>query len=42
LEDGDLIYQIDFRRIYATILENWLDADAGQILNGSFENLKIV
>ncbi len=42
LEDGDLIYQIDFRRVYATILENWLDTDAGQILNGSFENLKIV
>jgi uncharacterized protein (DUF1501 family) len=42
LDNGDLIFQIDFRRIYATILENWLEADAGQILNGNFEKLKIV
>ena len=42
LDDGDLVFQIDFRRIYATILENWLDADARQILNGHFDSLNIV
>ena len=42
LDDGDLIYEIDFRRIYATILEDWLDSDASQILNGNFERLKLV
>lgn len=39
LTDGDLIYQIDFRQIYATILDNWLKADAGVILGGRFDKL---
>ena len=34
LDDGDLKYQTDFRSIYATILDRWLMADAGNILGG--------
>ena len=42
LDNGDLIYQIDFRRIYATILEDWLEANPASILTGQFEKLKFV
>jgi uncharacterized protein (DUF1501 family) len=36
LIDGDLIYDVDFRDVYATILNKWLDADAKKIIgNGS-------
>jgi len=40
--NGDLIYTVDFRSVYATILEDWLKADAKTILRGSFENLGFV
>ena len=42
LDNGDLVYQIDFRRIYATILEDWIEADAKQILSGDFEKLRLI
>lgn len=42
LDEGDLKYEIDFRNIYATLLDKWLDAPAGQILNGDFKNLQFV
>lgn len=32
LDDGDLRYEIDFRQVYATVLQNWLQADAASIL----------
>ena len=41
LDKGDLKYQIDFRRIYATILEDWLDASPGKILGSRFEKVLI-
>ena len=41
LDKGDLKYQIDFRRIYASILEDWLEASPANILGGSFEKLNI-
>lgn len=40
LNDGDLIYTEDFRKVYATILKNWLNADDGKILgkkNGYYD-----
>ncbi len=40
--NGDLKYDIDFRRIYASILNNWLDIDASLILKKSFSPLDIV
>ena len=39
LDNGDLIYQVDFRNVYATILNQWLDANAPAILGGKFETL---
>lgn len=42
LESGDLKYEIDFRRVYATILRNWLNADDRKIMGKEFELLNIV
>jgi uncharacterized protein (DUF1501 family) len=42
LDNGDLIYQVDFRNVYATILENWLEADAPAVLGKNFTKLNIL
>ncbi len=34
--DGNLIHTIDFRQVYATILDRWLGADSQQILGGTY------
>ncbi|MHC2991831.1 twin-arginine translocation pathway signal [Pontibacter sp. HJ8] len=39
LEQGDLRYCIDFRNVYATLLQNWLQADAGTILGAGAQVL---
>lgn len=38
-DNGDLIYTVDFRQVYATLLEDWLEADARAILEGNFSKL---
>ncbi|HHE65427.1 MAG TPA: DUF1501 domain-containing protein [Bacteroidetes bacterium] len=40
--NGDLIYQIDFRTIYASILNDWLGVDSRLVLKGAFDGLGIV
>ena len=42
LEDNDLVFTIDFRRIYATILDNFLDVDSQAVLGSSYEKLSFV
>ncbi len=42
LDKGDLIYKVDFRDVYATILDNWLEGNAQQILNKSFQGLSFI
>jgi uncharacterized protein (DUF1501 family) len=42
LDDGDLKPVVDFRRIYATILTNWLDLPAGAALGRKFEALPVL
>lgn len=42
LDNGDLKYTLDFRTVYATILEHWLEADSTQILGKRFETLPVV
>ena len=42
LDQGDLRYTIDFRSVYATLLEKWLDADAREILGGKFPVLEFI
>ena len=38
-DNGDLKFQVDFRSVYATILDGWLGGDSRTVLNGSFERL---
>lgn len=42
LDNGDLKYTVDFRTVYATILERWLAADSQEILGKHFEILPVV
>lgn len=42
LDNGDLKFQIDFRRIYATILKRWLNTNDDQILGKHFDLLHFV
>jgi len=39
LDDGDIRYKVDFRQVYATLLENWLGVQSQTILNGKFTPL---
>ncbi len=38
-EKGDLTFKIDFRQVYATVLDRWLEADPSKVLTGKFEEL---
>lgn len=37
--DGNLAYTVDFRRLYATVLERWWDIDSRSVLGARFEPL---
>jgi uncharacterized protein (DUF1501 family) len=39
LDQGDLKYAVDFRSVYATVLEKWLKTESPKVLNGSFPTL---
>ncbi len=42
LSEGDLIQQIDFKRVYATLLNKWLQADDYKILGRQYEHLNFI
>jgi len=42
LDEGDLKYKIDFRTVYAGILEGWLKADSKKILEGEYKAVPVV
>jgi uncharacterized protein (DUF1501 family) len=42
LDNGDLKYQVDFRDVYATLLDKWLNVNDSQILNKNFAGLDFV
>lgn len=42
LDNGDLKYQIDFRDVYATLLDKWLDVNNSQVLNKNFTGLNLI
>ena len=39
LGDGNLVHAIDFRSVYATVLERWWSADPVDVLGARFETL---
>ncbi len=42
LNDGDLKHKIDFKNVYATVLNKWLGADDKMILGNKFEYLNFI
>ncbi|MDO6801588.1 DUF1501 domain-containing protein [Wenyingzhuangia sp. 1_MG-2023] len=40
--NGDLKYEIDFRQVYATVLEKWLEADPKKVMGKSFDSLNFI
>lgn len=39
--DGNLNHTVDFRRVYATVIQQWMGADSAALLNGKFETLPV-
>ena len=39
LDGGDLKFKIDFRSVYATVLDQWMKASSQKILGAKFEHL---
>ncbi len=42
LNEGDLKHKVDFKNVYATVLNKWLGADDKMILGNKFEHLNFV
>lgn len=42
LDNGDLKYTVDFRDVYATLLDKWLDVNNSQVLGKNFKGLDII
>ena len=42
LQDGDPKHAIDFRRVYATVLDRWLGCPAEKVLGEKFDHLPVV
>lgn len=42
LDQGDLIHTVDFRSVYATLLDRWLGANANTVLGGQFTRLGFI
>lgn len=42
LNEGDLKHTVDFKNVYATVLNKWLKADDQKILNGKFNYLDFI
>ena len=41
LDDGNLLYTTDYRRVYASLIGDWMGADADTVLKGHFESLRL-
>lgn len=42
LQEGDLKYKVDFKNVYATILNKWLNADDKKILGKQYEYMNFI
>ncbi len=42
LDQGDLKYKVDFRSVYATVMESWLETPSKPILGQQFEKLAVL
>jgi uncharacterized protein (DUF1501 family) len=42
LDNGDLKYNTDFRSVYTTLIEDWMGADAEQVLGKKFRPARVL
>jgi len=42
LEDGDIKHHIDFRQVYASLLDRWLDTPSAKILGQNYQGVPIL
>ncbi len=42
LGEGDLVHTVDFRAVYATVLEKWLGCDAEKVLGEKFKGMELL
>jgi uncharacterized protein (DUF1501 family) len=42
LDEGDLKHKIDFRSVYAGVLEGWMKADSKKILEGTYKPVSVM
>jgi uncharacterized protein (DUF1501 family) len=42
LNDGDIKFKIDFRQVYATVLDQWLGWDSQAVIGKAFESLPVL
>jgi uncharacterized protein (DUF1501 family) len=42
LGDGDLVHSVDFRSVYATVLDKWLGCPAEKLLGEKFPSLELI
>ncbi|HET7038117.1 MAG TPA: DUF1501 domain-containing protein [Thermomicrobiaceae bacterium] len=42
LDDGNLRFAVDFRSVYASVLEQWLQADASAVLGQKFDQIPLL
>ena len=40
--EGNVNPTVDFRRVYASVIEQWMGADSAALLNGRFEQLPVI
>ncbi len=42
LDEGDLKYKVDFKNVYSTVLNKWLNADDKAILGKKYEHMNFI
>ena len=42
LDEGDLKYTVDFKQVYATVLDKWLQTDARSVLGKKYSGLDFI
>ena len=42
LDQGDMKHTVDFRGVYASVLEGWFAADSSKVLGRKFDTLPLI
>ena len=42
LDGGDLVHNVDFRSVYAAVLEDWMGAESKSILGKKYRKAKVI